>query len=158
VRTILAFMVVLTLTGCAGSGSGGGSGSLTPINWFGGGASARPETLAPRGGFPVAVDRRPLIEKITAVAVERTPYGIIVRATGLSPTLGYFDAGLVPVAAPRRGEMAFEFRARPPGRAMPTGTAYARQITAGAFIPGERLHGIRTIRVIGTTNSRTARR
>ena len=156
-RTILAFALVLTLAGCAGSG--GGIGSLNPFSWFGGGsAAARPDTLAPRGGFPVAVDRRPLIEKITAVAVERTPYGIIVRATGLPPTLGYYDAGLVAVAAPRRGELAFEFRARPPGRAMPAGSAYARQITAGAFIPKERLHGIRTIRVIGATNSRTARR
>ena len=158
-RLTLVLATVLGLSACSGGGSAGSIGSLNPFTWFGGGSRAgSPESLAPRNGYTQAVDYRTLVAEITTVSVERTPGGVIVRATGLPSAVGYHNAGLVAVPSNNARELAFEFRVSPPTETAIGGSAYAREITAATFISEYRAFGVRTVRVTGARNSRTARR
>ena len=163
-RLFAALGLVLTLAACSGGGSGssGSIGSLNPFTWFGAGKAAPSDTavrsLAPRRGYIRVIDTRPLIDQITGLSVDRTPGGVIVRATGLPPSQGYYNADLVQVASPNAGELAFEFRISPPPQAPRIGTVWSREIVTGTFLSDARLTGIRRFRVSAARNERTVRR
>lgn len=152
-QPVLSFALCGLLAGCGNFGSS----NLNPFNWFGGGS---PEVvLAEPGALPP--DPRPLIDQVTNVVTEDAPGGIIVRATGLPPTLGYWSAALVPAgreAAPdENGELVLDFRVLPPPTSQPAGTPAARQIVTGYFLSDQSLAGARTVTVRAERNARSAR-
>lgn len=152
--------LVLALSSCSGGGSGWG-GRLNPLNWFDGGsfsADERQSALAPRGGYRSETEYRQLADQLTALSVERGSVGTIVTATALMPKQGWFNAELVPVDGEDPTEAVYEFRVEGPLSATAVGPARSREITAGAFLSTRDAATIRTIRVIGARNSRTARR
>lgn len=147
-RTFVALTLCLSLAAC-------GSSRLNPLNWFGGDREERvrvTETVA-----AVPADPRPLVAEVVALAVEQTTSGALVRATGLVPTQGYFDAALVEV---QRGDgaLVYEFRAAPPiGGGLP-GPARSREVLVAVALDQSDLRGLRTITVIGQTNRRSVDR
>ena len=153
VRPVLTVTICLALAGCGNASSS----NLNPFNWFGGG-SETVAVLAPDG---TPVDPRPLIAQVTEAAAERVPGGVIVRATGLPPTMGYWSADLVPADRDLRpdedGVLTLDFRALPPISAQPAGSPGARQIVAGFFLSDQTLEGVRSVAVRGEANSRSVR-
>ena len=124
------------------------------------GPKFRPGSLEPEGGYPPSiVDERPLVQQITGLDVEPSPGGVIIRAQGLPPTQGWWDAGLVNVTDDKSpaGTLVYEFRVRPPLAPTPVGTTQSRRIDAGAYANTMELGGIRSIMVKGAQNSLSAR-
>jgi hypothetical protein len=146
-RPILTCALCGLLAGC--------ESNLNPVNWFDGDDAA----LVTEDGVPV--DPRSLVDQVTDVTLERAPGGVILRATGLPPTLGYWSAALVPVDSDLRpdenGVLALDFRALPPFSAQPAGSPAAREIVAGYFLTTQTLRGVRTISVRGERNERSIR-
>ena len=156
----LALCLALTVTGCARlSGSG-----LNPSNWFasgGGGARVQAdgtlEPLVPAGARGLVLDARQPVAEITGVALERTPDGAILRATGLARTQGWFNAQLVLTAVEGR-TATYVFRAEPPRTAAASGSAASRSITAATELSLAELAGISRFVVQGAGNSRAVGR
>lgn len=124
------------------------------------GPKYRAGTLEPEGGYPPSVvDDRTLVQQITALDVEPSPGGVIIRAQGLPPTQGWWNAGLVNVTDEKTpaGTLVYEFRARPPLGAAAAGSAQSRKIETAAYANNIELEGIRSITVKGAQNSRSAR-
>ncbi|GFE64119.1 hypothetical protein [Litoreibacter roseus] len=150
-RSLLAALsLVLVLTACGGVRESG----LNPFNWFG---RDRSEPVA-ASDVQAPQNRRPLVSSIVGLQVDPTPEGAIIRAIGLPPTQGYWDAGLVRVPSSDPSVLAFDFRALPPVNAQPQGTERSREILAGRAVSSDDLEGIRTIVVNGNTNRRSVRR
>lgn len=145
-RILLAFGLIFAVAGC--------STNLNPFNWFGGNKDEI-SSIAPRGGYSDPVDRRPMIAQISSLSVDRTPYGVILRAHGMAPSIGYHDADLVEVADAGAGLLVFEFRAWPPQFASTTGSAHQREVVAATFLSNQTISGIRQIRVISAGNTKT---
>lgn len=144
-----ALMVLGLLAGC-----GDGSGSrLNPFNWFG-----RSEVVVTAPGSSVPVDPRPLVASVTGLVVEPYPGGAIVRATGLPPSQGWWEAELVGLPIDENGVQVFEFHVFPPPAPTPSGLPQSREITVAAAISTIRLERVREIVVQGATNSRSSRR
>ena len=149
---------ILTLALCgplAGCGNFNAS-SLNPFNWWGGGDVA--VAVAPDGQ---PIDPRPLVAQITDAVVERAPGGVIVRATGVPPTQGFWAAALVPtnleLQPDENGVLAFDFRTLPPETQQLVGAPATREITAGYFLSPQDLRGVRSILVRAEGNSRSLR-
>lgn len=153
VRPVLTVTICAALAGCGDASSS----NLNPLNWFGGG-SEPVEVVSPDG---TPVDPRPLIAQVTEAAAERVPGGVIVRATGLPPTMGYWSADLVPADRDLRpdenGVLALDFRALPPVTAQPAGSPAAREIVAGFFLSDQTLSEVRSIAVVAEGNTRSVR-
>lgn len=153
--------LVLSLAGCSGGGSGGsGISSLNPFNWFGGGArrAEQRSSLQPSGGFVNPADPRPLVDQVTRVTAERTTGGLIVTATALPSSQGWYEAELVRVPTEDASEAVYEFHAWPPLRQTRVGPVRSREIVAGDFLTANEAAGIRVIRIIGARNNATMRR
>ena len=159
-RATLPLMICLIVatTGCARISES----RLNPLNWFGNSTSApltatgqlRPLVPANRGGG--VIDQRGSIADITALRVEKTPTGAIIRATGQASTQGQFNAQLVPVSN-AGGVLTFAFRIEGLAGAQ-TGTAASRQVTVARALSFNELAGVSTIRVQGARSSRSASR
>jgi len=151
-RTLLAAMAALFVLGACS-----GLSSLNPFNWF---RSSQEVALTPMGDLPASLDNRPLVDQVTELAVEPFPGGAIVRATGLPPTQGWWDAELVPendgVAVD--GVLRFRFVVAAPRSAQAAGTPMSREVTAGHNVSDFRLRGVREIVVTGARNARSSRR
>lgn len=153
----------VALTGCARLSES----RLNPLNWFGPStsspasapvdASGELRPLIPDNRRVIQVDGRDLIASVTALSIDRSPSGAIVRATGLAPTQGYFNAELVPIAQ-EGGVLTLAFRAQAPAGFEAVGAPATREITAAYVIDAGALPGIRTVRVEASANARTARR
>ncbi len=147
---VVALAAALTLSACGGIGSS----RLNPFNWFG---NSQEEEILPENAVVVR-DSRPVIEQVTALAVEQVPGGAIVRARGAAAVPGWYATDLVVVPAQSgNGVVTYDFKAIPPevpGR----GTGNARLITAGTFLSDDDLQGVREIRVRARTNIRSTRR
>ena len=156
--TLLSTAVLLTLSGCARISDS----RLNPFNWFGNStettavAPADRRPLVPEGRGAI-VDSRPMVQTITALSIDRAPSGAIVRATGVAPTQGYFNAELVEVGI-SNGVLMLEFRAQAPTGFKAQGSARSREINAGYIIDTTTLAGIRSVRVQSATNARTSGR
>lgn len=175
-RQITVLILILTLSACSGGGSGFGSGgsggsgsagsagsigSLNPFTWFGGGRRSRErganQSLIPRDADTPDADNRRLVDQVTSFTTERTPGGVIARATGLPESQGYYDAELVSVQSQNAGELVYEFKIRAPYPAPRVGTPFSREVVAAVFVTAHELANIRVIRINATRNSRTAR-
>ncbi|WP_370268492.1 hypothetical protein [Nioella sp.] len=147
-RILVALIVVLGLTGCATR--------LNPFNWFGGDREERiavEETAV--AGDP---DYRQLVTQVVSLNVDAMPGGAIVRAVGLPPRQGYWEADLVEVGRDN-GELVFEFRVyQPLDPNTRPGTQQSREILAGTSLSRQDLSGIRSIVVIAAQNRRSVRR
>jgi hypothetical protein len=154
VRKLWAFGLIVVLAGC--SGGRGSLGNLNPFNWFqGNGAGNQVETLAPRRGYPTPVETRPLVDQITGLSAEPTPTGVIIRATALPPTQGYYAAELVLSGTTADGTLTLDFRAHPPQTAQPAGAPYLRELVAAIFLNNNQRRGLRVVRVRGARNARS---
>ena len=157
--TLLSTAVLLTLSGCARISDS----RLNPFNWFGGSREATaPEPveirpLVPERRITQIVDGRQMVSSVTALRVDRAPSGAIVRATGVAPTQGFYNAELVD-AGVNNGVLLLEFRAQAPSGFEAEGTARSRQINAAYVIDAADLSGIRTVRVQAASNARTSAR
>lgn len=128
---------------------------FNPFNWFG---RSEEETGSVTPVREVR-DPRPLVDQITALSVEPTPTGAIVRATGLPPMQGWHSAALVAQSdGPVGGEMVFFFRAVPPDGATRVSTVQSRELTAARRLTAQQLAVTRVVRVVGARNSRVVRR
>lgn len=156
--TLLSTAILLTVAGCARLSES----RINPLNWFGGSRNvvstpadpANRTPLVPTAGRGVIVDNRPFVTSITALSVDRSPTGAIVRATAIAPTQGFFNAELV-FGGVENGVLLLNFRVQAP---QVSGTPRSREINAGYVIDAAQLAGIRSIRVQGATNARTASR
>lgn len=128
---------------------------INPFNWFGRSAETRAVAAAPAQ----PVDPRRPIAQVTEMAVEPRPGGAILRATGLPPTQGHWDAALVldPVED-GASELTYRFLVQPPPVPRPAGTPQSREVTAAIFLSDFRLEGIRRVTVAGESNARTVTR
>jgi hypothetical protein len=147
-RALVGVMVL----GLALSGCGFGKSRLNPFNWFG----------APRQGAPVATyaapqDTRGLIDTVVTLNVEPYTGGVIVRATGVPPTQGFWDAALVALPVDDKGQLVYEFRIKPPTTTAAAGTQPSREIAVAASVSTYTLQGISSITVQGARNALKAR-
>ena len=146
-------VVLVTVLGLGLGGCGFGQSKLNPFNWFG----------KPRSGETVAlytppVDPRGLVDTITTLKVEPDPSGVIVRATGVPPTQGYWDAALVQLPVDGSGKLIFEFRIAPPAVQTPAGTEPSREVTVATAVSSYTLQDIKAIEVRSAKNAMTAHR
>lgn len=146
----IALTAVLVLTSCAAIRSS----RLNPLNWFGRSQEAR---VVAAGGA-VAADSRPLVEQVLTLVIEPTPQGALVRATGLSPMQGYYDAELVARPVDENGVLVYDFRIKPPPEPKPVGTQRTREVTVAAALSNIALESISEIVVQGAGNARSSRR
>ena len=154
-RLISSVVILALLSGC----SGWRDSRMNPGNWFGGGEAAVPDTLVPIEAM-TAVDGRPLVAQVTALSVEPTPGGIILRATGLPSTQGYSRGALVlenQDGVPVDGTLTFQFRVAPPIGPASVGTPPSREMVVGVFLTRQNLRGVTTLRVLGEGNERSIR-
>lgn len=160
-KILLLTTVSLTLMSCSRLAES----RINPLNWFG---SARSEPAAAAELGPLRplvperlqraiIDQRPLVEQITALSVDRTPDGAIIRATGLTAAQGYYNAQLVRLTF-QDGVLTYGMRAQAPTGFSATGSDASRQITVAHVISNQDLANIRSIRVQSATNAQTVRR
>jgi hypothetical protein len=149
-----ALLAVLALAGC--------ESNLNPVNWFGGPGVEGP-TIRLREA-PQAVDRRPLVDQVAQLSLERTAGGTLVTAVGLPTSQGYWDTALLPEArgidgrpAAQDGVIRLRFVAVPPPAPQPVGTPLSRQVSAGLFLSDQTLQGVARVEVVGDRNRRAAR-
>lgn len=143
-RAFILFALAGAVTGCSRSGG-----------------RREPETLEPEEGYgPQVVETRPLISQVTEMQIQKTPGGVIVKATGLADGQGYWDANLVAVPrdADASSELRLDFRVRPPVTPAPGGAVKTREIVVARTLTDKSLEGIRTITVVGALNTRSSRR
>ncbi len=148
-RTTAALTLALILAGCGGLRDS----KLNPFNWFG--KSEETEKLA----LPERpADARALVETVLTLQVEDIPGGAIVRATGLTPTQGWWQAELVPLPVEAEGRLVLEFRIFPPIDDTAVSTPQSREVTVALYLSNIKLAALTEIVVQGQTNARAARR
>ncbi len=172
-RVFLSMAGAFTLVGCGGFRDS----RINPRNWFGRSTAGPREATATsaEGGNPLIPDREDSIfrrsnredvyqgtpvDQITALAVERTGDGAIIRATARTERQGAFDIRLVPeqpMDAPVSGVLSFEMQAIQPSDT-PQGPARSRQVQAGVFVSNQTLEQVTQVRVRGLRNERVSRR
>ncbi len=146
---IAALCAALALGACSTIGKS----RLNPFNWFGGSE----ETVVARAPLDRPADPRLLISQVTDMKLERMPGGVIIRATGLPPTQGYWEAELV--APPiEDGKIIYDFRVFPPVDDAAISTPQSREVTVATYLSNIKLESIRQITVQGENNARTSRR
>lgn len=145
---VTALCATLALGACSSIGQS----RLNPFNWFG--RSEETRVVAP---LAESADQRALVAQVTDLTLEKMPGGVIVRATGLPPTQGYWQAELV--ARPiEDGKITYDFRVFPPITPQPSSTTQSREVIVGAFLSNIKLGTIRQITVQGANNARTTSR
>lgn len=148
-------ILALVLTGCGRIRDS----RINPFNWFG-----RSEPVAVATAEPAVPGRpgdpRVLVAEVTDMEVARQPGGAIVRATGLPPTQGWWDAALVAEngGLPVDGVLTFRFVVDQPHGATRVSTPQSRAVTAAAWLSDVKLANISQIVVLGAQNSRASRR
>lgn len=141
--------LTVALAGCAGVRQS----RLNPFNWFK--RSEPRETIVLPGE---KTDPRGLVETVLSMQVEPIPGGAIVRARGLNPTQGWWDAELVKQDVDEQGVLVYEFRLLPPIARADVNTQQSREIDVAIYISDIKLQDVREIVVQGATNARSARR
>ncbi|WP_127900304.1 hypothetical protein [Solirhodobacter olei] len=143
------------------SGCGFGQSRFNPVNWFGPSKKTVVSTVDPVTGVPLAKpDPRGLVADVSTMRVEAVPGGVIVRATGLPPTQGWWDGALLAEndGKPVKGVLTFRFVVVPPAEPTPSSTPRSRELTVAVHLTDFQLAGVRAITVTGANNARTARR
>lgn len=145
--------LALTLAGCAGVRDS----RINPMNWFG---ASRAEERADLGRTSNVIDNRPMVGEVSAMVIERTSSGAIVRAEAVMPVAGYWDPELLAenFGRPQNGVLTLRFVAAAPREAIPAQNIAARTITAVYTLNQAQLDTVAEIVVTGQNNSRRARR
>lgn len=147
-RRLLAVALVVALAGCGAVRDS----KLNPFNWFK--RSEPRETIV----LEKAGDPRPLVDTVLTMSVEPIPGGAIVRARGVTPTQGWWEAELVPLAVDETGVLVYEFRLLPPNGRTDVNTQRSREIDVAIYISDVKLEAVREIVVQGASNARVSRR
>lgn len=147
-RRLVVVTLVLALTGCGAIRES----RLNPFNWFKKSEPRETVVLDEKG------DPRPLVDTVLTMAVEPIPGGAIVRARGVTPTQGWWDAELVAQDVTEDGVLVYEFRLVPPIGRTDVNTQQSREIDVGIYISDVKLAEVREIVVQGATNARVSRR
>ena len=147
---ILAVMAISLTVGACGRVA---ESRFNPFNWFG---RESVETVA--ANADVTTDGRQLVDQVTELAVDQTPGGAIIRAVGLPPVQGFWDAELVRVNSADPSLAVYEFRVLPPLKRRAQSTTQSREIIAGAALSNRQLASIRGIVVRGQRSQRTVSR
>lgn len=151
IKTPLLALLAATVT-LSACGQVADSG-LNPFNWFG---RESVETVA--ANAEVITDGRQLVDQVTELAVDATPEGAIIRAVGLPPVQGFWDAELVRVQSADPSLAVYEFRVLPPLERRAQSTPQSREIIAGAALSNRQLASIRGIVVRGQRSQRSVSR
>jgi hypothetical protein len=127
------------------------------VNW--GGSTEEVSTLAPEEGYVTVADFRGMVAEITSMSVVTTNGGVVVHATGLPPTQGYFAAELVPLNGekPENGTLTYEFRTAPPLTQSRVSSEASRDIVVAHVISDAKLRGVSQIKIVSATNTRSSR-
>ena len=126
---------------------------LNPFNWF-----KRSETRVAVDVPEDPSDTRPLVETVLDLKVEPIPGGAIVRARGLPPTQGWWDAELVLKPTDETGVLVYEFRLSPPEKPTDANVPRSREIDVAIYVSDYKLEFMNEIVVQGATNARSASR
>jgi len=168
-RIFLGLAAAGALAGCGGS-------RLNPRNWFGQSretargapAEAARNPLLPEEGEGGLFDTfreetpyagRPL-RSVSALAVEPSSGGAIIRVRGLAERQDVHDVRLVPDTPggePVGGVLGYELRGVLPEEPAP-GAARPREVQVATFVSDKTLEGVREIRVRAAQNARVSRR
>jgi hypothetical protein len=148
-RRFVVLGLGLALAGCGGLRDS----RLNPFNWFRRSEPRETIVLPDEQG-----DGRPLVETVLSMAVEPIPGGAVIRARGLTPTQGWWDAELVARDVGDDGVLVYEFRLLPPVGRTDVNTQRSREIDVAIYISDIKLANVREIVVQGATNARSARR
>ena len=150
IRPIAALSLIALLAGCGGIRDS----RINPFNWFGRSAPAeRVETQVP--GQPQApVDQRPLAQHIVDARMEQVPSGAILRATGVPPSQGWWDADLVAQPVSEDGTLVVEFRLKAPLTQTATGPQRSREVVAALHLSHSKLANVRRVVVQGANDAR----
>lgn len=150
-RLIIAVIALTALSACGGLRES----RFNPLNWFG---RSQPVAQVNAAEIGTAADSRPLVEQVLSMQVEAFPGGAIVRATGLPPTQGYWDAELVALPVDEKGVLVLEFHIFPPIEPKSVINQQSREITVATSLSNIKLDGITQIVVQGAANARASRR
>lgn len=142
-KTLILTALVL-LTSCAAIRTS----PLNPLNWFGAARQAPTTAL-----IVAAADPRALVAQVTDLVVEPTNGGAIIRATGLPPTQGYWEAELVKVETDDPTSLTYEFRIFPPITPQRSGTPLSREVVVAEAVSNVTLGRINSITVMGANNA-----
>jgi hypothetical protein len=128
---------------------------LNPLNWFGKAQPVATTLVQPSD----ADDPRPLVQQVLDLTVEPIDGGAIVRAKGLPPTQGWWEAELVPMGeVDAEGTLTLAFRVIPPKTPQRTSTQFSREITVAHHLDSYELAKIRRIVVTAELNALSAGR
>ena len=105
----------------------------------------------------VAADDRELVAHVSAVRADINPNGVILVATGLPESQGYWDAQLVSLndELPVNGVLSYEFVAVKPAEPTDAGSPESREVVVGRTISNRKLRGVSGIRVVSASNARS---
>lgn len=148
-RPLAVLSLTLILAGCGGFRES----KLNPFNWFG-----RSKETAPVVVADPAADSRALVETVLSMQVEQVPGGAIIRATGLTPTQGWWQADLVAQPVDEDGRLVLDFRISPPKDRTAVNTPQSREVVVALYLSDIKLEPVREIIVQGQSNARAARR
>lgn len=148
-RRLVVLGLGLALAGCGGLRDS----RLNPFNWFR--RSEPRETIVLPGE---QADTRPLVDTVLSMAVEPIPGGAVVRARGVTPTQGWWEAELVARDVGDDGVLVYEFRLLPPKGRTDVNTQRSREIDVAIYISDIKLQSVREIVVQGASNARSAQR
>lgn len=147
----IAALAAVLLLGACGNFS---QSNWNPMNWFGN--SQEVEVAAEAEGATPS-DPRPLVAEVLSLSVEPYSGGAIVRATGLPPTQGHYDAELVEDSF-EDGRLTYRFVLIPPPEPNRVSTPVSREVVVGTSISRLQLEGVREVVVRGQQNARSTRR
>lgn len=148
-RRHIVLGLAVALAGCGAIGKS----KLNPFNWF---KKSEPrETIVLPGEKN---DPRPLVDTVLSMQVEPIPGGAVVRARGVTPTQGWWNAELVPQDLDDKGVLVYEFRLVPPTDRTDVNTQQSREIDVAVYLSDTKLAPVREIVVQGAKNARSARR
>lgn len=141
---IVGLAVLLALPACGSR--------LNPLNWF---KRAEPVAQTSQPAAPVQpADPRLLVAQVTALTLDRMPGGVIVRAVGLPPTQGFWEAELV---ERRDGTdpsiLTYDFRVFPPIKPADVSTRQSREVVVATFVSNIKLANLSRIVVQGQGNA-----
>jgi len=150
-RPLIAAMAAMMLLQACG---GGFSAALNPFNWFDRSAPAAVVV----GETDTPADPRDLVDRVVSMNIDSYPGGAIVRATGLPPSQGWWDAELVARPVDENGILVYDFHVFPPKSPTPAGPLQSREIAVAADLSTRELAIITQIVVQGANDARSSRR